>query len=296
MIQSLIQIGKPLRSYDSIREWSDFFFSKASYQSPIEQAIWGGYSCQQFSFAFLAGYQAALEKLFPSIASNELKALCITEEGGGQAIKTSLVNNQINGSKSYLTAGSDAAHLFVLCNTNEVKAGRALLKMVHLPNNSAGMEITNFELPFMHEVKHGKLLLKEVGIESAQILPGDGFIDYAKPFRSLEDIHVATAYQAMLLRQAMDYQWEENIRDQLILSLYTLKNLSTLPPNDKETHLLIAANEHQFEQLLPDIEANIESKSPTHFKKDWDVNKKVTTIAKKVKALRLTKARATLFS
>ena len=96
----------------------------------------------------------------------------------------------------------------------------------------------------------------------------------------------------MLLRQAIEYQWEETIRDQLLLNLYILKNLLTLPPADKETHLLLSTHEQNFERLLPAIESNITKYSLTPFKEDWALNKRVTTMGKKLKEVRLTKARS----
>ena len=299
MIQQLLQIGnkQPLKSYDSTTNWSTDYYQLTSNQTPFDKAIIGGYTCQQFSFAFMAGYQAALEQMFPSIAPNELKALCVSEAKGGhpKAIHTTLVNHRINGVKTYVTAGSDAAHLLVLCKTKEVVDGRPLFKMVHLPKNTPNIEVTNFELPFMLEVNHGKLALNDTEITATQILVGDGYHDYTKPFRTREDICVGAAYQAMLLRQAIDHQWDSDLRDQLLLNLYTLKNLLALPPLDKETHLLLIANEQNFENLLPSIELNIATHSPAYFKADWALNQRVIAMSKKLKAIRLGKAREVLF-
>lgn len=300
MIQKLLQIHQkhPLKSYHSTKEWSEDYFSLTKYQTPFDKALLGGFSCQQFSFAFLSGYQAALQQMFPTIAPNQLKALCVSEAKGGhpKVIHTTLdENNRINGFKTYITAGSEVEHLLVLCKTNEIVNRRPLLKMVHLPRTTDNIQITDFELPFMLEVKHGKLALKDTQIHSSQILEGDGYSQYTKPFRTLEDVLVATAYHAMLLRQAMDYEWEEDLRDQIVFHLFTLKNLLDLPPMDKETHLLLAAYEANFEKLLPRIDANIAEYSPPHFKEDWERNRKVLSLAKKVKELRLMKARSLIF-
>jgi len=299
MIQSLIQLSKtiPLKSYSSAKEWSAAYFQLTKDKSPIDKAITGGFVCQQFSFAFLAGYQAALEKMFPTVAPNELKALCVSEAKGGhpKAIQTTLIDNRVDGIKTYITAGSDAAHLLVLCKTEEVVNGRPLLKMIHLPSDADNTEISNFELPFMLEVNHGKLTLKNTQINSNQILQGDGFNDYAKPFRTLEDVCVGAAYQAMLLRQAIEYKWEEEVRDQIILNIHTLKTFLTLPPSDRETHLLLATSEQNLKKLLPKIESNILTHSPPHFKEDWEVNKRIISLGEKMKQVRLSKARTILF-
>lgn len=299
MIQQLLAISKerPLKLYRTINDWSLDYYQFTKKESPIDKAIIGGFMCQQFSFTFMAGYQAALEKMFPTIAPNELKALCVSEEKGGhpKAIQTTLVNHRVNGLKTYITAGSDVAHLLVLCKTETVANDRPLLKMVHLPSSADNIKFTDFELPFMRDVKHGKLALKEVQITADQILAGDGYSQYTKPFRTLEDICLSTAYQAMLLRQAVDHKWEESVRDQILLNIYTLKNLFTLPPSAQETHLLIAANEQNFDNLLPSIESNITNHAAANFKADWALNKKVLVLGEKIKAIRVSKARNMLF-
>ncbi|MEM7514351.1 MAG: hypothetical protein AAF388_25720, partial [Bacteroidota bacterium] len=227
MISSLVKLSREqkLKDFSSAREWFSYFNSLTRGKGPFEKALIGGFCSQQFSFAFLSGYQAALEAMFPGIADpDKLKALCVSEEGGNhpRAIETTLVNNTLTGQKTYITAGTEAEQLFVLCKTDEVHEGRPVLKMVLLSPSEEGIEVEHFPLPILTEVEHGRMTLNGVIISTDQILPGDGYLNYTKPFRSREDIGVGTAYQAMLLRQAMEYEWEEELRDQLMLSLYNL--------------------------------------------------------------------------
>ena len=299
MIQQILQAGKdkPIKLYSNTKEWAVDYYKIVKPMEPIDRAIFGGFQVQQFSFAFMAGYQAALEQMFPTVAPNELKALCVSEKDGNhpKAITTLLTDNKITGLKTYVTAGSEVKHLIVLCKTDEVLNDRPVLKMIYLPNPTESIQISDFELPFMQEVKHGKLSLNGAKINSEQILEGDGYTDYTKPFRTLEDICVGAAYQAMLLRQAFDCNWDADLRDKIVLNLYTLKNLIKMPYLDSETLLLLAAQEQHFETLLPEIEKNIASHSSSQFQSDWEKNKKVLSMAKKIKAIRLAKARETLF-
>lgn len=299
MIQDLLQIHlkNPLESYSSTQAWAEAYNAATKDQAAIDKAIIGGFMSQQFSFTFLAAYQAALENMFPLIAPGKLKAMCVSEAKGAhpKVIETSLVDHQINGVKTYVTAGSDVEEMLVLCKTNEIIKGRPLLKMVHLSQDKHELQIENFELDFMREVKHGKLILNNTQINSSQILAGDGFEQYAKPFRTFEDIFVGASYQAMLLRQAIEHTWEEDVRDRLLLNIYTLKNLLKLAPSDKETHLLLATAEKNFEDLLPNIEKHISNQSSLHFQEDWELNKKVISLSKKLKQVRLSKARNVLF-
>ena len=130
MIQQLLKISQnfPLKSYHFTKDWFTAYNQSTKEQTPINKAIIGGFMCQQFSFTFMAGYQAALEQMFPMVAPNELKALCVSEAKGGhpKVIQTTLIDYQITGLKTYVTAGSDAAHLLVLCKTAENIGGRPL--------------------------------------------------------------------------------------------------------------------------------------------------------------------------
>jgi hypothetical protein len=299
MIQQLLQIATitPLTSYKNTKDWFVAYQQFTKDKSPIDKAIIGGFTSQQLSFTFLAGYHAALAKMFPSIAPNRLKALCISEAKGNhpKSFETTLINNRITGFKTYITGGTDVEDLLVLCKTDQQVNGRPFLKMVHIPATSEHIEISNFELSFMQEIKHGKLALKNTPIESHQILDGDGYSQYAKPFRTLEDICISAAFQALLLRQAIDNQWKASLRDQLLLNIFNLKNLLDLPPAHQETILLVALAEQNFEALLPAIEQHIAHHATPSFQTDWARNKRVLSLSKQLKELRLAKARKQLF-
>ncbi|MEM7371941.1 MAG: hypothetical protein AAF587_25220 [Bacteroidota bacterium] len=299
MIEQLLHISKetPLQLFSSAKEWFSHYQEFTKDQETIDKAIIGGFMSQQFSFTFLCGYQAALERMFPGIAPDRLKALCISEANGNHpsSMETSLIDHRISGLKTYVTAGSEAEHLFVLCKTEESVNGRPLLKMVHMPSNASNIEISNVDFPLLREIKHGKLTLTDAKIEESQILEGDGFSDYTRPFRTLEDICVGIACQAMLLRQAFDHQWDAQLRDQLLLNIYTLKNLFSLPPSAQETILLLATADRSFEQIRPEIENHLTKQADSHIHKDWETNKAVLSMGKKLKQLRLSKARNRLF-
>lgn len=131
MIEQFVQISqeKALKLYTSTENWAAEYFPFTSERAPIEKAIFGGFICRQLSFAFMAGYQAALATMFPTVGPNQLKALCVSEAGGvhPKAIETKLVDHQITGTKTYVTAGSEAQHLLVLCKTEAVVNNRPLL-------------------------------------------------------------------------------------------------------------------------------------------------------------------------
>ncbi len=60
---------------------------------------------------------------------------------------------------------------------------------------------------FVPEVPHARVQLDDVHVEDDELLPGDGYDAYVKPFRSIEDMHVTLAVLAYLLREARQRGW-----------------------------------------------------------------------------------------
>lgn len=68
-----------------------------------------------------------------------------------------------------------------------------------------------------------------------------------------------------------------------------------LPPSAKETHLLLTANDKNFENLQPLINENLAKHSPFPFKENWALNKRILFMGEQLKAVRLEKAREAVF-
>lgn len=64
-------------------------------------------------------------------------------------------------------------------------------------------------LPIATDIPHARLLLDGA---VAQPLPGDGWDDYAKPFRTLEDVHVLLALSAWLYGVGLECRWPQALR------------------------------------------------------------------------------------
>ena len=71
--------------------------------SPLEQAIWGGAHVDRLGYAFVAGYSAALARMFPGAPARS--ALAVTEAGGNhpRAIATRLADGKLTGEKTFVS-------------------------------------------------------------------------------------------------------------------------------------------------------------------------------------------------
>lgn len=223
-----------------------------------ERALLAGALADRLGHAFAGGYGAALQRLL-NTASPRLSALCVTESEGNQPrhIKTTLTLTDsgwcLQGEKAFVTLADRAEWLWVAACAGE-REGRKHIKLVGIPVNLPG--ITLHPLPamkFVPEIGHAKVTFDNVLISENAILPGDGYSEYVKPFRTIEDIHVCAATCGLLLGQALRHAWPHAHTEALIslaVGWHTLAQASASAP---ATHLALAGLMTQQTQLIDTV-------------------------------------------
>ncbi len=171
--------------------------------------------------AFVAGYQGALralafangEKIRAHSWADQLVSFCITEEGGGhpRVINSSLTVDQasgrllLDGKKKWASLGGLSPICLVAAidrRTNDGLdgAGRKLFRILQVNANDIGVEFEQMAAtPFVPEVPHSQPSFRSVIVEAENVLKGDGYIQYIRPFRSFEDVFVSAAVLAHLI-------------------------------------------------------------------------------------------------
>jgi alkylation response protein AidB-like acyl-CoA dehydrogenase len=212
--------------------------------SPADRAILGGVLADRLGYAFVAGYHAALGALVPGGAR---RCLCATEEGGAhpRAIATMLRADgdgfRLDGKKRFSTLATVADELLVVASTGVDAAGKNRLKLVCVPAGADGLTITPMPAtPFAPEVPHAEVTLAGVRVEAAALLPGDGYDDYLKPFRTVEDVHVHLAALAWFARVAHAAGFPAALRERLLALIAAARDLATRDPSAPATHLALA--------------------------------------------------------
>jgi hypothetical protein len=109
------------------------------------------------------------------------------------------------------------------------------------------------ETAFVPEVPHARVQLDAVAVPA--LLDGDGYSDYVKPFRSIEDTHVTLAVAAYLLREARQRDWPAAYREQLAALALTLASLAAEPVHQPAMHVALAGALHIAQRLQS--EANV---------------------------------------
>ena len=216
----------------------------------IERAVSGGLAASSLAWAFACGYLAALERLVPGVTANgtALAALCATEQSGGhpRAIRTSLARREpggwtLNGQKTWVTLGMDADVLLVVASTGASPDGRNELRVARVPSSRTGVCLEPAApLPFAAEIAHARVAFEAVAVDGSELLPGDGYAEVLKPFRTIEDLHVLAATLGWFVRVAHASRWEPSWIEEAVTLALALRDLDALPALAAETHVALA--------------------------------------------------------
>lgn len=215
------------------------------YATPVARAFAGGFAADRLGYAFASGYVEALASLVPSLAGVRA-ALCATEGGAAhpRAIETELEEVEgryrITGTKSFVTLADFAEELLVVARVGADDHGRNRLKVVRLPRDRDGLHIRPSEpLPMVPEIPHATLVLEGARVERDEVLEGDGYEEYLKPFRTTEDLHVHAALVGWLIQVGRRSGWRRADIEDLAEVAAALFSLALTEPLDAAVHVTL---------------------------------------------------------
>jgi acyl-CoA dehydrogenase len=288
-------------SFPHFSDWrQEVYFQKAkSWSDPADIAIAGGFFADRVSYAFAAGYHSSLHRLVPSLPFDTITAFCVTEEGGGhpRAIKTkmeSVKSNEnglslfrLNGTKKFITCASEAELLVVAVSTGVGADGKNHIRMVLLNRGMEGITVIPMkDLHFVPEISHGILRLEDVEVMETDLLPGDGYTEYIKPFRTIEDLHVSAAILGYLFRIACLYDWPREVKEKILCLMVTVRTLAVSDPDAPEVHIAFGGVFSQISNLLQAV-APFWENVEIEIRKAWDRDKELLNVAGSARKRRL---------
>jgi hypothetical protein len=237
--------------------------------------------------AFLVGYQAALRMLWPS-APPSLGALCATEQRSLRPadMQTRLTDLRLNGRKDFVTAG-DAADWLLIAARSEEPGETPRLSLAVVYPGEPGVRVEKLPaLPLMPDISHGRPHLDGALCE---LLAGDGWDAYVKPFRTLEDVYVLSAMTAWLYGVGQDSGWSRPLQLRLLALLAGCAEASRQPPNNPAGHVLLGGLFAQFDAFKPEIDQALAEGNP-EWAAMWQRDQGVMQLAAGARAKRLAKA------
>lgn len=234
--------------HDVATWWPRWRDGPARLADPVAQALRGGFAADRVGWAFAAGYQAALRRLVPTLPADTLAALCVTEDGGNRPrdIRTRLQATAeghwtVTGQKRWTTLGPASQCLLVVAALPGDDAARPRLQVARVAAGTPGLRLEPMpDTPFVPEVPHARVHLDAVPVDRDDLLPGDGYDDVVKPFRTIEDAHVTLAVLAYLLREARERDWPAALAEQVTAALVLLGDLAAEPADAPATHVALA--------------------------------------------------------
>jgi hypothetical protein len=251
-------LGRPIRE---VREWRAVWEKAGTrWNRPIQRAIFAGLSCDRLAWAFASGYQAAIRCLYPHLPEGIVAAMCISESGGNhpRAIHTRVTATDrgylLDGEKRFITGGETADRLAVAASMG-VENGRNVLRMAWVNPETAGVALSTAPpLPFIPELTHCSATFRQVFIPSGNLLPGDGYAEAVKPFRTIEDLHVTGAVLGHLLGIARRCGWPRGIVGQMTLLVAAVVSLAEENPRAPAVHVAMGGLLEQVDLLLDTLD------------------------------------------
>lgn len=283
--------------FDSFRQ--ALYKNTKSWTAPVDRAVVGGVVADCIAFAFAAGYCSALQCLVPSLDENAITCFCISEEGGGhpRAIKSQMVplsndtgqkkTFSLNGQKKYITCAKEADFFLVAASEGISNDGKNRIRMIKIDSNAPGITIVPMKnIHLVPEISHCELIFTDVKILETDLLPGDGYTDYIKPFRTVEDLHISAGILGYLFKNACRYDWGTDIKESILGRIASVRNLALCSPTAPAVHIVTGDVLKQIKELFQLLEPLWE-KVGGGAKASWDRDKILMTIADKVRNRRL---------
>ena len=120
--------------------------------------------------------------------------------------------------------------------------------------------------------------------------PGDGYDDYVKPFRTVEDLHVHAAVIAYLVREARRLAWPSDWIERAAANLHTLRALAAEDASSPATHIALAGALAAGDGLLAEANAHWERTDADPAAGRWQRDRELFTVASAARAQRTVRA------
>lgn len=252
LLHTLVSATPERAPIDSLDDWwSRHVEATAPFARSIERAVIGGFAADRLGYAFASGYREALVALLPTIADVGVTVLSATEEGGVKpsAIRTALSRREeghgdalsLTGRKKWATLATRADFILVSATDGVDDRGRPRLRMVRVPASRVGISIRPMPPPsFTPEIPHAEIAFDAVAVAPSEVLPGDGWDDYVKPFRTVEDLHVHAALAGYVIGAARRAALPRSLVEEALALVVATSALALEDPRAPEAHLALA--------------------------------------------------------
>lgn len=286
--------------------WEAHRAAKDRWAASFDRAVAGGFASDRVGYAFAAGYRSALEALVPSLGEDRLAALCATEEGGAhpRAIRTSLDlaptpragdgRAILSGKKRWATLAASADELLIVASIGIDASGKNRLRVARVRADQPGVRVVLMPpTPFVPEIPHAEVELSGVVIEADDLLPGDGYEAYLKPFRTIEDLHVHGALLGYLIGAARRWGLGRALVERASAVVVCARSLASVSPSAPEVHVALAgtlAHARLIAEEMTETWSRASDAAAVSERERWARDRPILDVAGKARGRRLEKA------
>jgi acyl-CoA dehydrogenase len=104
--------------------------------------------------------------------------------------------------------------------------------------------------PFAPEIPHANVTLAGVHVAARDVLEGDGYERYVKPFRTIEDTHVVGALLGYVMGVARQYAWSNSTIEDLLFAIAAIRSIALADARARETHRALGGAFRHVRALL----------------------------------------------
>lgn len=260
-------------------------------EPPFARAVLGGAAADRPAYAFAAGYQAALHALLPGLEAGDRLCLAATEETGAHPARIATTvtfdgeRGVLVGKKRWATLAPAADAILVLAKAGTRSDGKADLVLVRVPRDAVGLTIAKMpETPFAPEIPHAELTLEGVEVRRADVLPGDAWVAYVRPFRTVEDTHVIAAVAAWVFAVGLRAGAADERLAELAATIGALATIAASDPSAPATHIALAGAIAQVRRGLDPADAW--ARVPAETRAFWERDRPLLQVADRARAAR----------
>jgi len=296
LVDALVRPPAAVAAAGTAREYWEAHRARAEGLAPIDAAAVGGVYADRLGWAFVAGYGAALRALDPALPAGAVAALCATEIRGvhPRDIETTARREGgewvVDGVKVFATLADQADVLLVVASAGAGEGGRNRLVVVRVPARAPGvtLEPSPREIPFAPEISHQVVRFQGVRVPESAALPGDGYEDALKPFRSVEDAHVFAAGLSYLCGVAGRFDWPKPFRERTVAAVLGFRALAASPSRLRtpESHVALGGALALGRELADASEALWDQAEPAE-RERWRRDRPLLEVAGRARAARL---------
>jgi len=280
--------------------WAATAARRDAWSEPFDRALVGGACADRLGFAFAAGYAEALRALVPGLPAGSVSALCATEDGGNhpRAIRTRLEQiapgeYRLTGRKKWASLAPAASSLLVVASLGDDPAGKNRLCVVRVATTAPGVRLHPSAASFVPEIPHAEVELDGVAVTLADLLDGDGYDDYLKPFRTIEDLHVHGALAGYLLGVARRKRFSHALHQQLLVLALATGTLAHGDARAATSHAALAGTLDLAGRIVAELEAAWAA-APDEEWTRWQRDRRLLQVASTARAQRRDRAWAVL--